>query len=59
MGDGPTDRWVDCPECGAEAIAVVPKMSRIVTSEETADGKVWVNCRSCENRFLAYYQLDQ
>lgn len=58
MADGPTGRMVHCPECSDEAMAILPPKSRTVSSEETADGKVWVTCRSCGNRFLVYYQID-
>lgn len=52
----PTGKQVTCPSCNADAYAIVPKHTTIVDGDETADGKVQVNCRNCENRFLVYYQ---
>lgn len=59
MPERPTEKWVICPECNAEAITVVPKHSEIVESEETADGKAWVSCWTCGERFLVYYRTQR
>ena len=59
MNNPPSGKTVVCPNCSEEAIAVVPQGSEIVTQEGNGDGKVWVDCRICENRFLVYYQLKQ
>lgn len=53
----PKGERVTCPECGEAAYAVIPDDCRL-TDEATADGKVWVNCRHCGNRFLAYYEAE-
>lgn len=54
----PKGDWVTCPDCGAEAVAVLPPHGVLVEDEERADGKVWVNCRACGERFLAYFRTD-
>jgi hypothetical protein len=52
----PSAKQMTCPECDSEALVIVPQDTQIVESEADADGKVWGNCRTCENGFLAYYQ---
>ena len=52
----PVVKDVVCPECNTEAMALVPKGSAIVKQEGNADGKVWVTCKTCGNRFLVYFQ---
>lgn len=54
--DEPIAKQLTCPSCNADAFAIVPKQTTIVSGDETVDGKVWVNCVGCENRFLVYYQ---
>lgn len=51
-------RLVNCPECDCHAFALIPVDAHIVDREAFADGKVWVNCHSCEHRFLAYFELE-
>lgn len=58
VSPGPTSQPVPCRNCGASAFALIPAHSRIVDDEESADGKVWVNCNSCDERFLVYYRTD-
>lgn len=56
MAKGPVGKWVNCPECNAIAYAIITENSEIVDDEEMADGRVWVNCHDCGERFLAYYR---
>lgn len=56
--DNPTGKLVTCPSCNADVYAIVPKATTIVDGDETVDGKVWVNCLDCQNRFLVYYQTN-
>lgn len=53
---GPKTQWVACPYCDAETVAVLPPDSDIVEDAERADGKVWVNCWDCSERFLVRYR---
>lgn len=41
------------------ALAVVPRDGTITESPERADGKVWVTCRHCEERFLVHYRFTE
>jgi uncharacterized protein with PIN domain len=59
MSEPPKGQITRCPECNAEAMAIIPQNSFLIKSEENADGKVWVNCRECGERFLAYFQLTE
>ena len=59
MGRGPRGERVDCPECGNSTIAIIPPDGSVVEDEETADGKVWVNCWDCGAQFLAHYRKDR
>ena len=56
VSNPPVGKNVVCPECNAEAMALVPKGSAIVKREGNADGKVWVTCETCGNRFLVHFQ---
>lgn len=47
-----------CPDCETEAVAVLPPDGVLVRDEGDADGKVWVNCRECRERFLTYFRTD-
>lgn len=58
MTSGPTSQVVPCRNCGTSTFAVIPEHSRIVDDEDAADGKVWVDCNSCDYRFLVYYRTD-
>lgn len=58
MNNPPSGKSVVCPKCNGEAIAIVPEGAEIVAQEENADGKVWVDCPSCGNRFLVYYRVN-
>lgn len=55
----PVEKRVVCPSCGADAFAVVPQGTEVVDDNEASDGKVWVNCLDCENRFIAHYQNEE
>lgn len=41
------------------AVALIPVGSEIVDHEEDADGKVRVNCRSCDGQFLVRFRIDE
>lgn len=56
MASGPKTQWVACPDCDAETVAVLPPESDIVEDPERSDGKVWVNCWACGERFLVHYR---
>lgn len=56
MNDGPTTEWVRCDHCEAEAVAVLPPNSTTVRDGDRSDGKAWVNCWDCDDRFLVYYE---
>lgn len=58
MSSDPTSQPVPCPNCGTSAVAVLPAKSRIVDDENAADGKVQVDCSSCDVRFLVHYRTD-
>lgn len=58
MANGPAGKQVICPECGADAIAIVPKKSEVVEEAAGADGKVLVNCRNCGERFPVHFRVD-
>lgn len=45
-----------CANCSESTFAVIPADSRVVPDEDAADGKVWVDCDSCDDRFLVYYR---
>lgn len=55
--ESPKGERTPCPECGESTYAVIPEDGSL-TDEGAADGKVWVNCRHCGNRFLAYYETE-
>lgn len=55
--DPVTGKRVSCPECDSDAFAIIPEDGEIVQQEGDADGKVWVNCFTCSNRFLSHFQL--
>lgn len=50
---------VDCPECEAVAIAVVPENAIVVSSGNSANGSVWVNCKECGERFRVYFTTEE
>lgn len=56
MSGPPKARDVACPNCDAMALAVIPAGNEVVHSEEESDGKVWANCRSCDDQFLVFYR---
>ena len=56
MSEPPKSQWVRCPECGANAVAVIPSDSEIEECEEDANGKAVVHCRTCGEEFLVYYR---
>ena len=56
MVNPPGGVGVICPVCGSSARAIVPQGSDFVEEEEQADGKVWVNCKECGERFLVHYR---
>lgn len=57
MPKRPNPEWVRCPECGADAVAVIPE-GEVVEDEVDADGKVWANCHECGAGFLVYYRRE-
>lgn len=57
MVSGPKTQWVACRRCGAETVAVLPPDSDIVEDTDRSDGKVWVNCWDCGERFLVRYRI--
>lgn len=59
MQNRPIGGWTNCPDCGSESVAVIPPATELVADEEDADGKVWVNCWECDERFLAYYRKNE
>ncbi|AGB34127.1 hypothetical protein Natpe_4437 (plasmid) [Natrinema pellirubrum DSM 15624] len=59
MSKPPTGQSARCPEFNAEAMAIIPQNSFLIKSEENADGKAWVNCRECGERFLAFFQFKE
>lgn len=60
MTGPPTGLFTRCPECDAEAVAILPYESgRLVDREEDGDGMVWVNCADCGARFRRYYRIDE
>lgn len=58
MSNPPVGKSVNCPECNALVFAIIPQGSTIVERETKADGKAWVNCHACGNRFLIHYRTD-
>lgn len=56
MTNGPETQWVTCQDCGAETVAVIPAASNVVDDADRSDGKVWVNCWDCGERFLVHYR---
>ena len=56
MSDQPVGKSIPCPVCATTTHAIVPAESTIVPEEEHYDGKVWVNCHTCGDRFLVYYE---
>lgn len=59
MANPPIGLEVICPECGADAVAIVPRDSTIIEQEKEADGKVWVNCRACDSKFIVFYRTKE
>lgn len=59
MAEPPTSVVVACPVCNSRTIAIVPGNSTYVADEECADGKVWANCRNCEESFLVYFKAEE
>lgn len=59
MAGSPTSVVVACPECNSRTIAIIPGNSTSVADEERADGKVWANCRNCEESFLVYFEAEE
>lgn len=55
----PVEKRVTCPSCNDHAFAVVPKDTVVVDDSEATDGKVWVNCLHCENRFVVSYRDEE
>lgn len=53
----PNPKWVNCPECHTDTVAVIPK-GEIVAEEANADGKSWVECHECGVEFLVYYRRE-
>ena len=56
VSGSPDGRIVQCPKCGAEAFAIVPKDSTIVDSDEDTTGKVKADCPDCNERFPVYFR---
>ena len=59
VSNPPVGKVVFCPDCHAEAIALVPRGSLIVAQQENADGKVWVTCKTCGYRFFVHFRTHQ
>lgn len=59
MSDAPVGRPTTCPACNADVMAIIPEKNGVlVDDEENADGKVWVNCHNCGERFLRHYRIE-
>lgn len=53
---GPKGATTICPNCGSQAIAMIPAQTKLVDDRERSDGTVRVNCMECTERFRAYFR---
>jgi len=56
VSEPPKSEWVRCPECNAQAVALIPRDSTTVEDKDESDGKARVNCPECGNHFLVLFK---